>query len=97
MTGFIKTYAEPGAQLQNTFDAAVVIPTILRPRARGTVGALALASRAPSRAPSPCTVTVAPCPWHCSARSHWPAVPVALSARSHWPAVHPAVHPARAP
>ncbi len=31
MTGFIKTYAEPGAQLQNTFDAAVVIPTILRP------------------------------------------------------------------
>ena len=30
MTGFIKTYAEPGAQLQNTFDAAVVIPTILR-------------------------------------------------------------------
>ena len=31
MTGFINTYAEPGAQLQNTFDAAVVIPTILRP------------------------------------------------------------------
>src|SRR5215469_17296220 len=31
MTGFIKTYAEPGAQLQNTFDVAVVIPTILRP------------------------------------------------------------------
>jgi hypothetical protein len=30
MTGFIKTYAEPGAELQNTFDAAVVIPTILR-------------------------------------------------------------------
>jgi hypothetical protein len=31
MTGFIKTYAEPGAELQNTFDAAVVIRTILRP------------------------------------------------------------------
>jgi hypothetical protein len=30
MTGFIETYAEPGAELQNTFDAAVVIPTILR-------------------------------------------------------------------
>ncbi len=31
MTAFIKTYADDPASLQQTFDAAVVMPTILRP------------------------------------------------------------------
>jgi hypothetical protein len=34
VSGFFKTYAEPGAQLQDTMDAAVVMPTILRPELR---------------------------------------------------------------
>ncbi|HLZ67254.1 MAG TPA: glycosyltransferase family 2 protein [Aliidongia sp.] len=32
MTGFLKTYAASGFDLQSTFDAAVVIPTICRPQ-----------------------------------------------------------------
>ena len=31
MTAFIKTYADPAMALQQTFDVAVVMPTILRP------------------------------------------------------------------
>ena len=31
MTGFLTTYAHPGAALQQPFDAAVVMPTIVRP------------------------------------------------------------------
>lgn len=31
MVGFIRTYAEPEARLQEPFDVAVVMPTILRP------------------------------------------------------------------
>ncbi len=31
MNGFIRTYAEPGFPLQDRFDVAVVMPTILRP------------------------------------------------------------------
>jgi glycosyltransferase involved in cell wall biosynthesis len=34
MTAFIRTYAEPGADLQSPFDVAVVIPTILRSEIR---------------------------------------------------------------
>lgn len=34
MLGFIRTYAEPDARLQDTFDVAVVMPTILRPELR---------------------------------------------------------------
>jgi hypothetical protein len=31
MVGFIRTYAEPGSRLQDPFEVAVVMPTILRP------------------------------------------------------------------
>ncbi len=34
VSGFIRTYAESGAQLQDTMDAAVVMPTVLRPELR---------------------------------------------------------------
>jgi hypothetical protein len=34
MSGFVRTYADPGASLQDTFDLAVVMPTILRPEIR---------------------------------------------------------------
>jgi hypothetical protein len=31
MTGFVKIFGEPGAQLQNMFEAVAVIPALLRP------------------------------------------------------------------
>jgi hypothetical protein len=34
MTAFIRTYAEPNARLQDPFEAAVVMPTVLRPQIR---------------------------------------------------------------